>query len=77
LPLCTIIIIYKFNIIKNKIIKEKIKNIYVLKNDCLNGNPFNAVLIEGIITSVTYVPSLCSLIESGSNAGFAQIFDLK
>ena len=46
-------------------------------NDCLNGSPFNTALIEGIITSVTYVPSLCSFENSGANAGFAQLFDLK
>jgi len=49
----------------------------VLINDCLKGSPFNAARIEGIITSVTYVPSLCSFANSGANARFDQLFALK
>jgi hypothetical protein len=48
----------------------------VLKNDCCQGRSFSTACIKGIIISVTYVPSLCDLICSELNAGFAQIFAL-
>ena len=49
----------------------------MLINDCWQGIPFKAARIKGIIISVTYVPSLCAFANSGANAGFAQLFDLK
>ena len=49
----------------------------MLKNACLNERFFNVAWIKGTMISVTYVPLLCILINSGLNAGFVQILALK